>query len=387
MTAQPSSPRCYLDWNATSPPHAEVLSAMHRAAESCWANPASVHRSGRAAAAAIENVREELARLMACHSRDVLFTSGGTEANNLAVLSASALVVSRIEHPSIVRAAETLQARGRPVVWLPVPESGVIEPDQLQAALKTLPAGATVALMAVNHETGAVQEVARALEIAAGCGARVHVDAVQALGKLPAVAYRGAASVALAGHKIGGPKSVGALIWRGNPAEVAPLLVGGQQERGLRPGTVDPVAVAGFGAALTLAEAALPGRARLGRQRDRLEQALCPPGVVNGDPARRLPHVSNLSFPGWRGDELVAALDLLGVEVSSGSACKRRHCRAFTGCQRDARRGACPLCGAGEFWCGVERRGAVASDFLVSNACLHAVLRVHETLLEARSLI
>ncbi|MCA9598919.1 MAG: cysteine desulfurase [Myxococcales bacterium] len=309
--------RVYLDWNATSPPHEDVIAAMRRAAEDAWGNPSSVHARGRAARALVEDVRERLAAIVGAHARDVVFTSGGTEANNLALRSATALVTSRLEHPSVVRAAEALAG---PVEWLPVPPSGRIDADDVARALERLPAGATVALMAVNHETGVIQPVREVLARTRAAGARLHVDAVQALGKLDPAEWAQADSIALAAHKIRGPKGVGALVWRGSPALLTPLLQGGAQERGLRPGTVDPVAVAGFGAALERVDVGPARNLELGLLRDALETALAG-RVQRNATEHRLGHVSNLSVPGRSGDELVAALDLAGVEISSGSAC------------------------------------------------------------------
>lgn len=310
----------YLDWNATTPPHPDVLAAMAHAAERAWGNPASTHQVGRHARALVEDAREKLADICAVHPRDVLFTSGGTEANNLALSGAIGLAVSRLEHPSITRVAEQLEARGIPVGWVAVPSSGRVEPAAYRAVLERLPRGSVAVLMAANHETGVLQPIEEVALLAHELGGTIHVDAVQALGKLPPATWRFADSIAVAAHKIRGPKGVGALAFRGARAP-KPVLVGGSQERGLRPGTVDPVAAAGFLAALRRAEGGPERYAELGVLRDELEQAFQSVAQVNGQGASRLPHVSNLSFNSVSGDELVAALDLLGVCVSSGSAC------------------------------------------------------------------
>ncbi len=309
----------YLDWNATTPPHPAVIEAMQQTAREAWGNPSSVHAVGRRARAVLEDTREAVAGLLELHPRDVLFTSGGTEANNLALRSAPGLVTSRMEHPSVIRVAELLAEQGRPVKWVAIPPSGRIEPDAVLEAFEGMPAGSVVALMAANHETGVIQPVAEVAERVQAAGGRLHVDAVQAFGKLPPEQWRMADSIALAGHKVRGPKGIGVLAWRG-PAP-KPLLLGGSQERGLRPGTPDAVLAAGFGAALRVA---LDGPVRyraVGALRDDLEKQLSGFAQPNGADAPRLPHVSNMSFRGWRGDELVAALDLCGVRVSSGSAC------------------------------------------------------------------
>jgi cysteine desulfurase len=309
----------YLDWNATPPPLRAVLAAMARAGEEAWGNPASIHRVGRLARARVEDTREKLAEICAVHAREVLFTSGGTEANNLALASAAGLAVSRLEHPSVTRVAEQLAERGIPVEWVEVPASGRLEPDAYRRAMERLPAGSTAVLMAANHETGVLQPLEEVALVAHSMGATLHVDAVQALGKLAPETWRFADSLAIAAHKIRGPKGIGALAFRGKPPR--PLLLGGSQERGLRPGTVDPVAAAGFLAALEHAAQGPTRYARLSTLRDDFERAFSAVAQVNGAAVARLPHVSNLSFQGASGDELVAALDLLGVCVSSGSAC------------------------------------------------------------------
>jgi cysteine desulfurase len=313
--------RVYLDWNATTPPLDAVVDVMAETARSSWGNPSSVHGSGRAARDVVETAREEIALLVDRSARDVIFTSGGTEANNLALHAAPALVTSALEHPSVTRVAETLEAAGRPVRWLPVPSSGCLSPDAVAEALLGLPAGALVAVAAANHETGVIQPIEAIAAVAARAGARLHVDAVQAAGKLPAAALAGADTLSLAAHKLRGPKGIGALVHRPERAP-KPLLLGGTQERGRRPGTVDPVAAAGFRVAAAWARSSLLERARLTDLRDRMEAELVKAGALpNGAEAQRLGHVSNLSFSGRAGDELVAALDLLGLAVSSGSAC------------------------------------------------------------------
>ena len=306
----------YLDWNATTPPHPAVIAAMGEA-QAVWANPASPHALGRQARHIVETARERLAERLAVDARDVLFTSGGTEANNLALHQARHLVTSRLEHPSVVRLAERLEAEGR-VTWLPVPADGRIRPEDVRLALKDAPPGTWVALMAANHETGVIQPVPEVAEVVHERGARLHVDAVQALGKIDLEPCRSADSLAVCAHKIRGPKGIGALAWRAGAAP-SPLLLGGAQERGYRPGTQDAALAAGFGEALALLEPA--SYESIAVLRDRIERVLGERARRNGQGVARLPHVSNLSFHGWRADELVAALDLRGVCVSAGSAC------------------------------------------------------------------
>jgi cysteine desulfurase len=329
----------YLDWNATTPPRREVVEAMAGAARDAWGNPASVHGHGRAARGLVERARDAVARLARCDARDVVLTSGATEANNLALRSAfdgaatatatapageaaRVLVTSRLEHPSVTRVAEALEREGRARVrWVRARPDGTIDLDHLAQACA--PGDVRlVAVQAINPETGVIQPVRDAIAIARRAGAWVHVDAVQAFGRRNDVVEE-ADTRSLAGHKIRGPKSIGALVTRpGFP--VAPVVLGGSQERGLRPGTVDPVAAAGLAVAAFHALES-PARWRAAAAlRDALEVALSrrvPGGRVNGARAPRAPHVSSFVFPGWSAPELVAALDLEGVSVSGGSAC------------------------------------------------------------------
>jgi cysteine desulfurase len=312
----------YLDWNATTPPHPAVLEAMQAAAEEAWANPSSPHRAGRRARALLELGRERVAGSLGLSPRDVVFTGSGTEANNLALRGAGALVLSRMEHPSVVRVAEELEQCGLTVLWLTPAETGQIDPAEIGVALATLApelrATTIVALAAANHETGVIQPIVEVAERTHALGARLHVDAAQALGKMDAAAFGGADSYTVVAHKIRGPQGIAALAWSGAPL-VKPVLLGGSQERGLRPGTQSGMLVAGFAAALERLD---PRRYHaLEPRRDRLEQSLAGRALVNGAGAARLPHVSNLSVTGWTGEQLVAALDLEGVCISSGSAC------------------------------------------------------------------
>lgn len=349
--------RVYLDWNATTPPHPDVLEAMLAAGRGAWANPSSIHADGRRARAVIEDAREAVAALAGADARDVVLTSGGTEANNLAIRSAFAapspeprwLVTSRLEHPSVTRVAEALEAEGRARVrWVSVTRGGQLDLDDLARALTDAGGDMTgrvglVTAQAVNHETGIVQplDAIAALVRAHGDGARLHVDAIQAWGKIDLGVSRaeGEAScaldgrgppwdtVSLAGHKLRGPKGIGALVARPR-LRLSPVLLGGAQEKGLRPGTTDPMLAAGLGAAARRALAGPSRYADLAPLRDALESSLLalplPPErapVIACDPGLRVPHVSNLVWPGWIGAELVAALDLEGICVSSGAAC------------------------------------------------------------------
>jgi len=310
----------YLDWNATTPPHPDVLSAMQAARADAWGNPASVHGAGRRARAVLDDARALVAEFLARDARDVLFTSGGTEANNLALAGAPAIVTSRLEHPSVTRVAEAREAEGGTVRWLPVGALGRIEPDAVEGALAGVPEGAVVAVGAVNHETGVIQPIGAIAEVTARARGRFHVDAVQAAGRVSPELWRFGDTVAVAAHKLRGPKGIGALGVR--PGLVpSPVLLGGSQERGLRPGTVDAVAAAGFAAAVRRADEGVIRYAALATLRDAIERAFAGVARVNGASAPRAPHVTSLAFAQRRGDELAAALDLDGVRASSGSAC------------------------------------------------------------------
>ncbi len=320
MTGKHRERETYLDWNATTPPHPDVVEAMRVALRETWGNPSSIHAAGRRARGKLEAARAAVAALVRVDARDVVFTSGGTEANNLALHRAVGLVLSRTEHPSVVRVAEALASSGVPVEWVAVSAGGRLRADALGASLGRLPPGAVAAVSAANHETGVIQPLEELAERVHAGGARLHVDAVQAVGKLDASLWSAADSIAVSAHKIRGPKGIGALAWRPGAAP-KPLLRGGAQERGLRAGTLDAALAAGFEVAARWATESVPRYAALRELRDRWEATVREWGAINGAEESRLPHVSNASFPGWLGDELVAALDLEGVCVSSGSAC------------------------------------------------------------------
>ncbi|HMA92802.1 MAG TPA: cysteine desulfurase family protein [Polyangiaceae bacterium] len=311
----------YLDWNATTPIHPDVIEEMTECARKCWGNPSSVHWYGRLARERIEQARAELGQYFGAHPRDVLFVSGGTEANNLALLDAPALVTSLLEHPSVTHAARELVRRGRVVRWLKINASGTIDVASLAECLEGMPPGTVVAVQAVNHETGVIQPLPEVAEITRNRNAWLHVDSVQALGCLPPDTFAQGDSFSIAAHKIRGPKGIGALLWRCGRRAPTPLFFGGSQQRGLRPGTPDPVACVGFHAAFRGAMKKLGERNRLTAMRDRLELQVRSCAETNTGAAPRVGHVSSLFVPGWRGDELVAALDVEGICVSSGSAC------------------------------------------------------------------
>ncbi len=313
----------YLDHNATTPLLPAVADAMRPYLGGFAGNASSAHRQGRRARQALEDARERIAALLGAHADEVVFTSGATEANNLAVFGLAGeppghLVASPIEHPSVAEPLRHLAAKGFEVAQLPVSREGVVEIEALGDLVR--PDTRLVALMLVNHEIGAVQPV----ESAIATLAPLHCDATQGAGKLPIDFHAlGAATLALSAHKLHGPPGVGALLVRRGVA-LRPLLHGGHQQRGRRPGT-EPVALAvGFAAALDLAcrqrEARHAHFARLRQELLDHLRAHAAPVVVNG-PADALPTTLNVSFPGLAAEVLLMALDLAGVACSTGSAC------------------------------------------------------------------
>ncbi|MEO8796366.1 MAG: cysteine desulfurase family protein [Polyangiaceae bacterium] len=319
----PLNRRVYLDYNATTPPLEEVLDAQREAAHVAWANPSSIHADGRKARAVVEDARARIAELVGCDPRDVILTSGGTEANNIGIKSAMAakkgsLVTSRLEHPSVVKVAEALDCEGREIFWCPADSRGAMDLAALEKYLQSATVAA-FAIQAVNSETGIIQPMSELRALALKANAWLHVDAVQAIGRVEETAV-GATSRSISAHKLRGPKGVGALVTQAD-VKIEPVLRGGAQERGLRPGTVDPIAAAGFGVAAVYAKTSAARYAMQAVLRDAIEAELVAlGGTVNGS-GPRAPHVTNVSFPKWTGAELVAALDLEGISISSGSAC------------------------------------------------------------------
>lgn len=324
----------YLDYAATTPVREEVRSAMARCLTDTFGNPSSIHRWGRAAEDALEEARAETGAALGARPREILFVRGGTESDNLALLgwcrvqaeqgALPALVVSAVEHHAVLRAAEACRLAGARVTTLGVAPDGGLDLDAAGQALSEGPALASV--MWVNNETGMRLPVEAVTEIAADHGALVHTDAAQAVGKVPVdVREVPVDMLSATGHKIYGPKGTGLLFLREGTA-IAPLLHGGGQERGLRPGTEDVAGAVGLATALRLAvEEQRVEAARLGALRDRLAALLCEAvdGVrVNAAEAERAPHVLSVGVQGIEdGSALVMALDIAGVAVSGGSAC------------------------------------------------------------------
>ncbi len=318
----------YLDHAATTPLRAEVLDAMIPVLQQRFGNPSSIHAFGRAARATLDDARARLAAVLGAEHGEIVFTRGGTEADNLAVLgrslaSAGAVVCSATEHRAVLAAAERAAEGGTPLHRIGVDAQGRVDPAALDALLPLRPS--IVSVMWANNEVGTVQPIAALADRCRAAGVVFHSDAVQALGKLDVRVDRTPVDLlSVTAHKIGGPRGVGALFVR-RGTTLIPLLSGGGQERGLRPGTEDVAGAVGLALAAELAvQERTAQMQRLGALRDRLEHALraaVPDLVVNGVAAERLPTLSNVSVPGADSELLLPALDVAGLAVSSGSAC------------------------------------------------------------------
>jgi cysteine desulfurase len=310
----------YLDWNATAPLRREARAAVVAALDVAG-NPSSPHAEGRRARGVIEDAREQVAALVGARPAEVVFTSGGTEANN-AVLAAGwdTILVSGIEHDSVLAPA---RGCGANLVDIPVGRDGVVRQAGLSGHM-TRPAGALVSLQMANNETGALQPVADVAALAKARGLAVHSDAVQAAGRVPIdMRTLGVDYLTLSAHKLGGPKGVGALVIR-DGANLPAFITGGGQERRRRAGTENVAAVAGFGAAAEAARLDVAEIEHVRALRDRLEtevREITPEVVVIAGEAERLPNTTNLGLPGASAETLVIALDLKGIAVSAGAAC------------------------------------------------------------------
>ena len=321
--------RVYLDWNATAPLRSEARQAMISALQLCG-NPSSVHAEGRSARKLVEDARAIVANAVGASPRNVVFTSGGTEANALALrpglrrgsgAPVERLLVSAIEHASVL-AGGSFSAPS--IETIPVSSSGVIDLSRLRALLVGQPP-ALVSVMLANNETGAVQPVAEAAEIVHGEGGLMHVDAIQGFGRFSFnINGLNTDLVTLSAHKVGGPKGVGALVLAEGITGLEPLLRGGGQELNRRAGTENVAGIAGFGAAAKAALDALETETnRLEALRERLERGLrqTPGAIIFSDTARRLPNTTLFTVPGLRAETAVIGFDLAGIAVSSGSAC------------------------------------------------------------------
>jgi cysteine desulfurase len=310
----------YLDHAATTPLAPEVRAAMEPYLSEQFGNASEPHTYGRAARAGLEEARRRLAELLGAEPGQVVFTSGGSEADNQAVFGLAGdppgrLVVSAIEHPAVREPARELERRGFEVAWAPVDREGVVAADEFERLVR--PGDRLAAVMWANNVTGAVQPAERLAAAAAERGVPFHCDAVQAAAAFPVGLGAGAETLALTAHKLGGPKGVGCLVVR-TPGRVAPLVWGGGQEHGLRSGTENVAGAVGFAAALAALRAAQDGRAAL---RDRLEAAIAGHATVVSSRAPRLPGHLLALVAGIRADLLVLALDREGYAVAAGSAC------------------------------------------------------------------
>ena len=325
-------PRIYLDYNATTPVRPEVIEAMLPYFSEHFGNASSVHAFGQEAKGALEAARVQVAALLNASPGEIVFTSGGTEADNLGVIGGALamatkgrhVVVSQIEHDAVLQAADHLEQAGFAVDRIPPDSRGVVASRAIEAAIRS--DTALVSVMAANNETGVLQPTAEIGEICAKRGVAFHVDAVQVVSKAPIDAKAWQATlVTIAGHKFYAPKGVGALYVKGG-FKVAPHQFGGSHERGRRAGTENIPGIVGLGRAAELARAELGTEpARIAALREKLEAGIMggvPKVVRHGEGAPRVPNTSHLSFVGVEGEHLVLALDTKGVAVSSGSACK-----------------------------------------------------------------
>ena len=328
----------YLDHAATTPLSAEALSALTRELARTG-NPSSLHGSGRRARRTVEDARESVAAAAGAHPSEVIFTSGGTEADNLAVKglfwsrvaedpARRRILCSAVEHHAVLDTVEWLERHEHAdVTWLPVDSDGVVDLDVLGAELARDPGSiALVTVMWANNEVGTIQPISRIVGMAHAAGVPVHSDAVQAFGSVE-VDFKGSGldAMSVSGHKIGGPVGVGALLL-GRAVKLTPVQHGGGQERDVRSGTLDTASIAAFAAAAQGATSALASESsRIAALRDRLIDGVrerVPEAVLRGAPGDgRLPGNAHFTFPGCEGDSLLFLLDLAGVESSTGSAC------------------------------------------------------------------
>lgn len=324
--------RIYLDHNATTPVAREVAEALARAVIEDFGNPSSVHYYGQRAKSAIDAARSRVASLIGADPGEVVFVSGGTEADNFAIRGVAEvtfptgrrhLVASAIEHEAVLNTLAALERRGWETTLIPASSDGLVSPAALESALR--PTTVLVSVMHANNEVGTIQPVAELAAVAHAHGAIFHTDAVQSVGKIcVAVGELGVDLLSLSGHKFSGPKGVGALWIKRGTRLLAPV-TGGRQEKNRRAGTENVPAIVGLGVAASLAaERMAEEGARLARLRDALEAGVVAsvPGVaVNGGGAPRVPNTSNISFDGIEAESLLIALDLEGIAVSTGSAC------------------------------------------------------------------
>ena len=324
----------YLDYNATTPIDPLVAEAMLPFVHGLYGNPSSGHPFGRSARAGVDQARDQVASLIGCSSDDLIFTSGGTEANNHAIKGVAwantstnhggrrdHIITSNIEHPAVTEVCRWLDGQGYRVTFLPVDKHGMVDPHQVEEAIS--PSTLLVTVMHANNEVGTIQPVAEISEIAHRYGALMHSDCAQSVGKIPvSVDELGVDLLSIAGHKLYAPKGIGALYIRPG-TQVEKLMHGANHERDRRAGTENVIEMAGLGKACELIEQNLPRyAAHMSKMRDGLEQGLCSASSdrrVNGHPEKRLPNTSSIAFRGLEADRILA--NLPSVAASAGAAC------------------------------------------------------------------
>jgi cysteine desulfurase len=320
--------RVYLDNNATTPVLPEVLEAMRPYFAEQFGNASSIHHHGQETRAAVERARESLAALLGCRPSEVVFTSGGTEGDNLAISGLTRagdhIISSTIEHHAVLNSCKHLEAMGCEVSYVPVDGRGLVDPDDVRRALR--PNTRLITIMMANNETGVLQPVEEIGKIAAEADVYFHTDAVQAAGKVPIDVKRlGCDLLSISGHKLHAPQGVGA-IYVGKGTVLQPMFYGGSHERSRRAGTENVPGIIGLGKAAELAREALErgDLAQMSAMRDRIEQTILSEvdaTGVNGEGAPRVPNTTNIHFDYIEGEALVIALDLKGLAVSTGAAC------------------------------------------------------------------
>ncbi len=321
-------PRIYLDNNATTPVLPEMLDAMRPYFGEHFGNASSIHHHGQETRAAVERARDSVASMLNCRAAEVVFTSGGTEGDNLAIAGLTNpddhVITSAVEHHAVLYACKHLEESGCEVTYLPVDGRGLIDPDDLRRALRTNTK--LISIMMANNETGVLQPVEEIGKIAAEAEAIFHSDAVQAAGKVPIdVKQIGCHALTISGHKMHAPQGVGALYVR-RGTHIQPLFYGGRHERSRRAGTENVAGIVALGKAAELAvESFRRGEdEKMSKMRDRLQQGILAQveeAGVNGDAAPRVPNTTNIFFDHIEGESMVIALDLKGLAVSTGSAC------------------------------------------------------------------